>query len=228
MTNSRIIIPETFMGAPVKGAIERVLSQKPAAAQIITPTIAPVGKFIYVPETKLYFAKQRAHTNLDWYNTHKALINEGLRMPTIPEFIGYLKYLKENPSAENTQIYNEITQVRDPWRANWLDAYFEQRNDGFYILTHNKTKAEKLEDCLMKDKTPGINLDSWLNDSTSQGLPKQKIDKGDLYYWHYTNGAVAGFGAGSGRASLDCSRGPSGGDPSLGVFAVSESGGNAS
>jgi len=163
--------------------------------------------FIYVPSMNLYVAKERSHFGKNCCEAHEALLEEDLRMLTIPEFVNFLNYLRENPSDENTQVYKEITQVRDPWRAEWLDAYFEKRKDGCYVLTGNKTKSEKLETALMEDKTPGISLDSWLKNPTSQGLPKPDVAKGDLYYWHPENSRSVRFGVGSHEAGLSCDGG---------------------
>ena len=91
--------------------------------------------------------------------------------------------------------------------GEWLDAYFEQRKDGMYVLTQNKTRAEKLEDCLMQNKTPRIeieiDLDYWLSNPTKQGLPRENTSKGSLYYWHPRDKYVARFDADSDRADLD-------------------------
>lgn len=228
----KIIIPETFMGIPIKGAIERALAKEKEKPEVQAPNIIlPDSKeMIYVPEVNLYFARQRTHLNEDWYQTHKSLADEGLRMPTMNEFRFYLKHLRDNSSnPDYRSIFNEITEVRDPWRSQWIDAYFEERKTGIipkeiYALTHNKTKEEKLETCLMQDKIPGISLDSWLNDSTSQGLPKKDINDGSLYFWFPRNGAVARVVTYSDRLSLYCSGGPSDRGPSLGVFAVSGAG----
>jgi len=227
----KITIPETFMGVPIKGAMERVLS-KAKNQPDTTPiqTNAPdIQGMIYVPSAKLYFAKQRTHLNLNWDQTHETLAQEKLRMPTIEEFRKTLNYLKNSQNQEHLELYNEITEIRNPWRANWLDAYFEERKDGFYILTANKKKAEKLENCLMKNKTPGISLEQWISSTniTSQGLPSPNIDDGDLGYWYPKNNQVAGFVAASDRAFLDCYRSPSYRDSGLGVFAVADAGSNA-
>src|SRR3989344_784481 len=136
--------------------------------------------FIYIPSINLQIAKERTYLGLDWNKTHEELKKQNLRMPTIPEFIEFLKYLRANPSNENTEIYNEITEVRDPWRSNWIDAKFEQRKDGMYLI--NYKSAEKLQDYLTQDKAPGISLDDWLYNSIKQGLPKPDCKKGDLYY----------------------------------------------
>lgn len=178
--------------------------------------------FIYVPSMNLYVAKERTHYIEDWHKAHEALAEENLRMLTIPEFVNFLNYLREYPFCENPQVYNDITQVKSPWRAEWLDAYFEERKDGFYVLTGNKTKAEKLEKYLMKDQRPGISLDSWLKNPTSQGLPKPDVAEGELYYWHPRDDGVARFYADSHKAVLDCYWGPPGRFYGLGVRAVKQ------
>ena len=177
--------------------------------------------FIYVPSMNLYVAKERSHLRENWYEAHEALSKADSKMLTIPEFINFLNYLRKNPSGENIQVYEKITQG-DQWGAEWLDAYFEKREDGLWILTGNKTKAEKLEKCLMKDRTPGISLNRWLKNPTSQGLPRPKISLGDLYYWYPENGRVAGFLASSFRTDLGCNRDPFFGYLERGVRAVKQ------
>jgi len=231
----RITIPETFMGVPIKGAMERKLKElegqkRQGRQETQTSVNAPdIQGMIYVPSAKLYFAKQRTHLNKNWKDTHKLLAQEKLRMPTIEEFRKTLNYLKNSQNQEHLELYNEITEVRGPWRASHLDAYFEERKDGFYILTANKKKAEKLENCLMKDKIPGISLENWLEGKNiiSQGLPSPNIDDGDLGYWYPKNNQVAGFVAYSGEANLYCDWDPDYRDSNLGVFGVADTGSNA-
>ncbi|MBT3404611.1 hypothetical protein HN832_03265 [archaeon] len=105
-------------------------------------------------------------------------------------------------------------------RSEWLDAYFEQRSDGMYILTQNKTKAEKLEDYLGESKIPGISLDSWLNNPTKQGLPRADVPEGDLYFWAPEDGRVAGFDVFQNYPNFLCNGNPDFQDPHLGVRAV--------
>jgi len=148
--------------------------------KVATTDAHDLKDYIWVPSAEIYVAKQRTHLNLNWNQTHEQLNQEGLFMPTIPQFIEFIKYLKSQPNNQKyQQILDDILTIREPWRANWLDAYFEQRNDGMYVLTKNKTYAEKLEPCLTEDKTPGISLEHWLNNSTKQGLPKPKCEKGE-------------------------------------------------
>ena len=195
--------------------------------------------FIPVPSMNLEIAEEKTHLGKNWYEVHEALAKEDSRMLTIPEFVNFLNYLRENPSRENTQIYKDITQAKEPWRAEWLDAYFEKRKDGLYVLTGNQANfekgedglyvltgnqanPEKLENVLMEDQTPGISLDSWLKNSTSQGLPRLNIAKGNLNHYYPKKGGVAQFVAYPDGIDLHCDLDPSARDtgPILGVRAA--------
>jgi hypothetical protein len=234
-------IPKTFMGKPVAGSLERVLAGLNGNTnnpQTQPPQIQPlanapnVSGYIFVPSTGIYMAKERTHLGLNWYQTHEELQKENLRMPTIPEFIEYLKFLDSGYSDRNEGqlILDEIKTVRNPWRSEWLDARFEKVKRKMHIHSMHKysngnlvsSKSEVLEKCLMKDKTPGIDLDNWLNNSTPQGLPDENTPVGELYFWYPREGAVAGFVADSDWAGLSCGGSPACTIPSLGVFACAE------
>jgi hypothetical protein len=235
----KIQIPKTFMGKPVAGSLERVLNSNgnstpnPSSNPSANPpaTVPDLQGYIYVPTIGLYLAKQRTHHNLNWYQTHEELQKENLRIPTIYEFKEYLRYLRQNQSGvadatkhEVATILDDILTVRNPHRSEWLDARFKKKMWGemYIIEKNNPASAQVLETCLMKNKTPGIDLDNWLNNSTSQGLPNPKTTKGQLYYWYPRNNAVAGFGANSDTDFLDCDADSTHTSPSLGVFAVRE------
>jgi hypothetical protein len=171
--------------------------------------------FVYVPSMKLHVLKQRTLQGKNWFEAHNELQSQGERMMTLPEFIEFLKYTKDNFQ----EIYKDITELQNPWRAEWVDSYFEKRKDGMYILTYNRAKEEKLDmETLMEDKQ--IDLESWLDNHTRQGLPNKKIKSGNLYYWAPRENSVARFDAGSSGASLNCDGGPSYGGSILGVRAV--------
>jgi hypothetical protein len=182
------------------------------------------GNYSYLD---LLVSNEKMHLGKSWYDAHKELQKNNEFMLTIRQFVDYLNLLKSGnaydgagnkvPKPELIKIYDGITEVKDPWRAEWLDAYFENRNNELYILTENKAKAEKLQPCLMEDKTPGINLEYWLKNATPQGFPPKNIPDGKLYFWHPREDAVAGFSAGSGRSYLDCGYGPQYSDSALGV-----------
>ena len=180
------------------------------------------NEFIYVPSINLYIAKERTHLNKNWKDCWTELQSQNYQMLKINEFREFLKYTKEN----HKDIYNEITEVNSPWRGEWLDANFKVEKNELYLLTENESKKEKLEDCLMKDKNPGILLEDWINGKniSSQGLPNKNISSGNLYYWYprSDNNSVARFGAFDGRTLLGCCRDPSYADSGLGVRAVKE------
>ena len=177
----------------------------------------------YIPSINLYVSREKILHGNNWYKCHEDLNKKGLQMLTIPKFIHYINYLKENPNSNNNKILDDILEVRSPWRAEWLDAKFGNNT----ITDHKelyKNKLEKvtenLEDCLMEDKFPGIDLEYWLNNHTKQGLPLKNTPKGNLYYYYPRNGTVARFSADSGRANLDCNRNPDDSDSDLGVRAA--------
>lgn len=170
--------------------------------------------FIYVPSINLYVAKERKLLNKNWFEFNNKLQLNGERMLILPEFIEFLKYCKEN----HQDIYNEITELRNPWRAEWLGADFKVKNKKLYI---NSEVLDK--NTLMEDKQ--ISLEDYLfNNHTSQGLPSKKVKSGDLYYWcpRSDNNSVARFDAGSNGASLYCYGNPSTRGSGLGVRAAKQ------
>jgi|SRR3989344_998734 len=129
-------------------------------------------------------------------------------------------------------ILDEMIAVRNPWRSEWLDAGFKVKKVGennvlylhsAHILYSNGNLTpqykKQLKDCLMEDRTPGIDFDYWLNNATSQGLPPKDIPNGSFYYRYpiRDNISVALLSAGSDWAYLGCIGGPSDLDDGLGV-----------
>src|SRR3989344_9155995 len=212
-------LPTSWRGKDGKKEYEDIMSgkyKKPETQKSFEKK-PDTNDFIYVPSINLYVAKERTHLGKNWKDCWTELQNQNYQMPKINEFREFLKHTKENYK----EIYNEITEVKNPWRAEWLDANFKVENKGVYILTENESKKEKLEECLMSDKTPGIDLKDWINGKniTSQGLPNKNISSGSLYYYYprSDNNSVARFYADSVRAYLDCNWYPSFTNSSLGV-----------
>ena len=188
--------------------------------------------------------------DINWENAIK--LNQALGNFTLPLILGkeFIKLLRDGANGKKVyngkgdqisssqlgNLYNEIVEVRDPWRAEWYDTKFTSKQTSGGFLRSGKTEwfvdypifengtlkriSESLEQCLRQDKNPGIDIDSWLNQATSQGLPHENSASGSLYYWHPRNDKVAGFGAGSGGAGLVCCWGPTFSSASLGVRAV--------
>ncbi len=214
-----------------------------SGSELIKPiTVSPFAHeykntFIYVPSINLYVSKQRTLQGKNWFDCHKELQANGERMPTIYEFVEFLKYLKTNPEgvedasfAEIRFILDDILAVKFPYRAEWLNAGFKVKDKKLYLEYNHKFQTgktdsfflEPLEECLMEDRH--FDLDSWLNNSTKQGLPKKDVASGSIMYLYPRgdNTCVGGFGADVHSAFLNCWRQPTHHDSGLGVRAVRE------
>ena len=183
---------------------------------------------IYVPSLDLYFTGSRILCKTKWQVCKDELKKQGMAMPTPYQFKEFLKYLKDSTDAKYNELFNEIAQVREPWRLEWLNARFEEKN-GLYMICEDalvngqlKTIEQKLDDVLMNDKTPGIDMNEWLNSSAKHGLPEKKIKTGSLWYYYPRSGRVAGFSANSDWVFLGCDRDPDYSNSALGVFGVRE------
>jgi len=180
--------------------------------------------------------------NINWQQGIKLNLGLGGRTLSPRQYADFLGLLKSGnavdgngrkiPKKKLTEVFSEIIQVRDPYRAEWLDADFKYSSGKLWIHSNHRLVngnldagyKKELESCLMKDRTPGIDLDYWIKNATMQGLPPINNPNGKLYYWcpDKDNNSVARFDADSGRAYLDCCRGPSYTDSSLGVRHVRE------
>lgn len=191
--------------------------------------------------------------NINWFNALKLNLSLGNITLNPREFLDFKELLeagiggkpvfdgKKNRvnSSKLSEVYNEIFEVRDPWRSEWLDADFKvadvsmigkianfvgDKVGQLYVNYDHRLikgelkpqKVELLEACVMED--------TWI-DPTSfnrQGLPTRKLDAHKLYYWYprRDNNSVAWFGANSDGAVLDCLRGPSYTGGALGVRAA--------
>ena len=150
--------------------------------------------------------------------------------PALPYFKNFLKHVRDGAneklvvydgngnkvsSSRLSKIYKDITERCGPYRTEWLDAKFSREGREMQVTYHKVNQdrtlqevTEPCQDCLMPDKTPGISLDYWLENATTQGLPPSNTPHGDLHYLHSINGSVAWFGAYSVGVSLDCIRDP--------------------
>ena len=226
-------LPATWMGEPVKGSLIKLLGdeqneKKPVSKrQVPSAQTAPEKDgFVYVPSIKLYVAKERTLQGKNWNQAHRGLQRQGNQMLTIPQFFDFVSYLQGNSSAcpERDQILDEILTHRYPWRSEWLDAKFFEKDGEMYIdynhrivgkrLTPQDTK--KLEDCLRSNGHFDV---SSLN---NQGMPTKGSRKQDVYFYSPTDGAVAGFVAGSEWAILNCGRNPAYTNSLLGVRVARE------
>jgi len=172
------------------------------------------------------------HLNEIWNEckTPTLLAKEQGYMPTIRQHVDFLTLIKSGEAFDEYGnridskrleiLFDQITAIRDPRRAEWLDAKFESGTITYYSIEQDGTVkkiTESLDDCLMQDKSPGISLDSWLKTANSHGMPTENTQDGNLHYWFPRKGAIAGLLAGSFLAGLSCCRDGTGRDDSLGV-----------
>jgi len=173
--------------------------------------------------------------NINWEKALKLNLSLGGRTLNPRQFADFLLVLKSGnaidgtgrkvPESKLAEILDEIITVRNPYRAEWLDADFKYLGGKLWLYSdHRLANAsldsdykKELEDCLMT-KGSRINLATM----NAQGMPAEEGN--DFQYWcpDKDNKSVARFGTGSGRAGLCCDRDPAGANPSLGVRHVRE------
>src|SRR3989344_6154432 len=170
--------------------------------------------------------------NKNSYEQHEALheINSFMLHPR--QFVDFLNLIRTGKAYDGNgkristerldSILGEIINIRDPLRAENLDAYFDVKNRAMNIMYYKlnadgkfEKVREPLQDCLMKDKC--INLQDYIKNANEQGFPNKNIKKGDLFYGYPILDAVARFNAYSDWAYLYCDRNPSDSYSSLGV-----------
>ena len=214
------------------------------AEELLKPYVGNAGQetglgsqiqgMIYVPEVNLHFTETRQFLNKNYPDT-QALIPQTrisgrkIFIPMPRQFRAFLKFLRNSRDASHQALFKDITEKRDPYRANRVNARFEQRGNAMWMISEHvlengdyTTKEQMLQDYLAHDKKPGISLDSWIDSTTSHGLPPANISSGELWYWQPVSGRAAGFLANSGRSSLSCLRDPQYSFSGLGVFVCAE------
>ncbi len=201
------------------------------------------GSFSY---SDMFVPMDRTHQSKNWRDAHLALYQEGASMPTIRQFVDFVNLLRSGKVHDGNaravsktkidSILDEILTVKNPYRAEWLDADFKVKGKTLGVVggklymnyEHHVVngvitpkRSEEIQGYLAADKTPGIDLDEWLKNAMPSGLPPANIKDGRLYYWQpdWDNNSVAWFVANSDGAFLVCYRVPSGSDGGLGVRA---------
>jgi len=223
-----------------------------ADVQIISSPVIDRRDFILIPNSNIGIAKfeQDYSKGENWEDSHFTLAEKYLWMPRLDRVIPHYQNVVQAYRG-NGEIYdllgNQITdeELEDVYLHltknhinngawSWINAKFTEAKEGFnkmglevvskVDLNERKFDFEitPLEEFVLEDCY--VDLDSF----NSQGLPTkrsnvQKYSSGDNLYFRFPRkGYVARFGAGSGRAGLDCDRDPSYSDPSLGVLACAE------
>src|SRR3989344_4015972 len=166
---------------------------------------------------------EKISNSLNGFMNTPSLLAEALKIMKSGE--GYDGLGNKLQSTKLKEAFKEITEVKLSWRAEWLGHNYS-RKDGEMQVTYTKFVNGKLtkvtepldQKTLMKDKN--INLEDWINNPTSQGLPSNNVSDGSLRYWPPKKESVAWFDADASRAGLDCDWDPLGSVAGLGVRVV--------
>ncbi len=176
--------------------------------------------------------------NINFDQSHNLLEELGSFMLNPKLFTEFLKLLKSGNAIDGNKnkinsneletILKGITELRDPFRREWLDHKYSQSKNKLLVTYHKFDSSGKLikvtealdSDTLMEDKTPGMDLEDWINNRTSQGLPKSNVSDGSLYFLKPTEESVTRFDAYADWAVLFCNRDPLTWSASLGVREV--------
>jgi hypothetical protein len=137
---------------------------------------------------------------------------------------------------ECKRVIREILGKEDPWRSEWLDANFKYLDSKGKPITSDKKgtfyieHSHKLQNGVLVptrevmlpylENSKWLDLSSLLTAANSQGIATTSAQDGKGIYFYRPskdNNSVARFIAYSGRAGLDCNRGPTYSDASLGV-----------
>ena len=178
--------------------------------------------FIFVPKLGLYITDMPYLQSYSWNNTQLLIQNDGMRMPTIPEFIEFVKYIKSPEGQKKERLAKIIlenilfiNQYEENIKHEWLDAKFVMIAGKMCVNYHSFDnngkiikKQEELEPYLGGDVTPGIDLNQWLKNHTKQGLPPLKplTIVGRLHYFAPVEDKVAYFSMGSNEIKFGCIR----------------------
>jgi hypothetical protein len=192
--------------------------------KIVEP-VPEIEGFVHVPSVNLYFSRELAHKNKNWFECHEALEKEGYRMPTIHEFVELLKHARDN----DKELYKEITRTKTEWQMEWLDARFTKEKEVWKINYHHKAingKSNAIVSCKSEDLEPGlmglhkIDVNTWLDYANTQGLPETDAKTGVLRYLGPHEGTVSLFYKTSKWMNLECNNDPSDSFLELGVRRV--------
>ncbi len=148
----------------------------------------------------------------DWDACQNLLHKNKQFMLTIRQFVDFLKLLKSsNLDYSNGQKISEEEEARllNEIRSEWIDAEFMDREGELYITYHkinSKGDIAKVEEplqiCLMDDRK--IDLSSWLENTTKQGLPLKEVKNGSLNYEHPEANSVVSFHNNPSYVLLNC------------------------
>ena len=196
---SPIDIPESWMGKPIKGSLERVFSKKPETQP--DPVRQPVAtgkmpsKYIAILGQNIYISPETTHRNKDMYETLEELASEDQFMPTPAQFMKHWMNVKAAAEGLNSLVYADGTTVaeadaKELWeymsstnRQNrgaawtWLNAQFVEDKGIWYMRNNLEVAVHKdgkkyLQGPPLNQVISSIRKDKYVSlNFDSQGLP---------------------------------------------------------
>ena len=186
MEKPRIIIPKVYGGISIDEAYEKIMAGSPVpdtsipenqAFEFKNPDI--VGSdYIRIPGINRVISRFElaGYNNMNWQNTHFKLHDNGLYMPTIPEFMqhflnvldvfksnGKKKMLDANGnpiSEKDTEdLYKHLTTNHLPQYGGsygtwtWLDALFSSDGNSLKFNSEHRTSKNQGERILVPKKS---------------------------------------------------------------------------
>ncbi|MBI2148554.1 hypothetical protein HYU23_02645 [Candidatus Woesearchaeota archaeon] len=175
--------------------------------------------------------------NIKWEDAIRLNLLSGYRTANIRQFMDF-RLLLEQGVREGKEvfdgngskidqnrvlgIYSDLQAQQEPYRGEFLDAYFVSGREGRLCINYSSRleegvvlgKSELLDECLMESGFVDI---SSLN---RQGLPTEKAISSNVIYHYPRNDSITGFGAGSVRVSLVCGGNPRDTNAGLGIRPV--------
>ena len=184
--------------------------------------------------------------NINWEQSMKLVLGLNGTPLTTRQGLDFLALLVSNKAKdlegnllgdkECERVLREIIGKENPWRAEYLDASFKYLDAKGKPADASKTgtvyidHSHKLQNGVLVptrevilphlEESKWLDLSSLLSDSNYQGIPNHSVKDGkDIYFYNplKDNNSVAGFGAGSNWANLNCNWDPAYANSSLGV-----------
>jgi hypothetical protein len=248
-----IEIPKKIFGREVEGAMERALrkAEKDNSSTANNAVGEPVNvqsnidraKYIKIPNANSLIAREEAYHNNNFENTHRALVDDGLYMPTVDlwmrHFVNVVKAARSKTklldgngneiSRDDTiDLYKYLTSDHRDGCWTWLDAKFEpgSGNLGLNLKAGHRVVNGNLVARIDEPLVLNVEEDCYVGFGINhQGFPRTKVKNQNyrqgknIFFFYPRENTVAGFYADSDRTDLDCDRNPSFRNASLGVFA---------
>lgn len=197
-----IEIPDSWIGKPIEGSLDRMLSKiqtSPQPAPVTPPIISGnmnPRDYIQVPQYNMVIAKAETHKGKNMFETLEALAGENMFMPSPAEFMRHWMNVKTAAvDRTNVLVYADGTNVSDAealdlWNYmssghrggawTWLNALFKvEDHDEWYIGQKLKVvtnaRGEKILEGTPKKLDCPIRTDCYVDlEFNAQGFPVRK------------------------------------------------------